>query len=64
MLKPTDKVADAIEKYPDLNNFLNKKGLRCILCGEPVWGTLAEMIQSKGMNVDAIMKEINERFCD
>lgn len=64
MIKSTDTVEDIIKEYPELNIYLIKKGIRCIVCGEPVWATLGELIEWKGMDVDRVMAEINDRFCE
>jgi hypothetical protein len=62
MIKSTDYIEDLVRDYPGLNAFLMKKGLRCMTCGEPVWGTLGELIQSKGLDVEPIVAEVNEEF--
>lgn len=37
------QVADLISHFPFSIAFLTKKNLPCIICGEPVWGTLGEL---------------------
>ena len=38
------EVEDLARVYPEAVGFLTKKGVRCIRCGEPVWGTLGELL--------------------
>ncbi len=62
MITPDDRIEDLLEKYPDLNAFLMERGVVCVLCGEPFWGTLGELIARKQLDLDKIMGEINRRF--
>ena len=56
MIDKNTSIEDLIEKYPAANTFLMQKGIRCIACGEPIWGTLEEAIKEKGFTE----KEMNE----
>ncbi|NHB67692.1 DUF1858 domain-containing protein [Perlabentimonas gracilis] len=47
-------VEDLVEELPDSVIFLRERGLVCILCGEPVWGTLNELAKSKNFTDDQI----------
>jgi hypothetical protein len=56
-------IEELIEKVPDAIPYLRKKGIRCILCGEPIWGTLEEAAGEKGFGKDDIeqfIKDLNE----
>jgi len=57
-----DHVDDLIERLPELNVFLMKRGIMCIQCGDVFWGTLGELIESKGLDVQAILSEVNENL--
>jgi hypothetical protein len=54
---------ELIEEYPFSVKYLSTKGIRCIVCGEPIWGTLEEACIEKdfteGQIVEAV-KELNE----
>jgi len=39
------QVEDLIGNYPDALKILLEFNLRCIICGEPVWGNLGELIR-------------------
>ncbi len=53
-------IEDLIEKYPFSVHFLSQKGIRCIVCGEPIWGTLEEAAREKGFDDDAIEQFVEE----
>lgn len=39
-----------IEQVPESVKYLSEKGIQCIACGEPIWGTLEETAREKGFN--------------
>jgi hypothetical protein len=47
-------VEDLITRYPDSVHYLMQKGIRCLICGEPMWGTLEEAAKEKGFSDAAI----------
>lgn len=51
---PDITIADLVEQYPVSVGYLSEKGIRCLRCGEPVWGTLAEAAMEKGYNESQI----------
>ena len=53
-------VEDLLEKHPDAQDFLEKNDIVCIKCGEPVWGTIEELIASKKgkKEVEKLIKEL------
>ncbi len=56
-------IEELIEKYPESVKFLSEKGIRCIICGEPIWGTLEEACVEKKFDdkkIDSIILELNE----
>ena len=34
------------------------RGVVCLKCGEPVWGTLGEMIAMKGLDIDETVADL------
>lgn len=52
-------IEDLIEQVPEAVSFLREKGIVCIICGEPVWGTLYELAKDKGFN-DSEIDELVE----
>ena len=35
--------------HPEAVTFLMQKGIRCLVCGEPLWGTLGDAMEAKGI---------------
>ncbi len=56
------EVEDFVAQYPDLVPLLTDKGIICIQCGAPIWGTLSEVIERAGFDVDAVLTELNRRL--
>ena len=41
-------IEELVEKIPNSVKYLMEKGIKCIACGEPIWGTLEEAALEKG----------------
>jgi methionine synthase II (cobalamin-independent) len=53
-------IEDIVEQYPETIGPMQEMGVQCILCGEPVWGTLEEKVRDKGLtNLDEILDRLN-----
>ncbi len=56
-------IEELVDESPDAVTYLMKQGIRCIRCGEPIWGTLEEAAKEKGFNdndIKRFVKELNE----
>lgn len=56
-------IEDLVSHYPFSITYLMRKGIRCIACGEPVWGTLKEAVREKGFSkneLETFIAEMNE----
>ncbi len=54
-------IEDLVQEYPRLVRPLAEKNLVCIACSERVWGTLAELAESRNVeNLETIIAELNE----
>jgi hypothetical protein len=42
-------VEDLVAAYPELIGPLANRGVVCLVCGEPYWGTLEELAAAKGI---------------
>jgi len=53
-------VEELIEVHPRAAGFLADRGLVCIRCGEPYWGTMRELAAAKGLagQVDEIAQDL------
>ncbi|MCB2220267.1 MAG: DUF1858 domain-containing protein [Bacteroidetes bacterium] len=54
------EIEDLVRNYPFTVKYLSEKGIKCIACGEPIWGTLEEAAKEKGFDDTAIVQIINE----
>jgi methionine synthase II (cobalamin-independent) len=53
-------IEEIVNDYPELIKILSKYNIRCIACGEPIWGTLEEIAKDKNIeNIDNIIDELN-----
>ncbi|MEW5922383.1 MAG: DUF1858 domain-containing protein [Candidatus Zixiibacteriota bacterium] len=62
MIKASDTVEDLLKLYPEIDAYLIRKGIRCVVCGEPVWSTIGDLIENKGLDVEKVISELNEKF--
>lgn len=54
------QVEDLASEYPEAVGFLMRRGIRCIRCGEPVWGTLAELLDETDIeNPETLVADLN-----
>ncbi|KAF5076878.1 hypothetical protein DSECCO2_156240 [anaerobic digester metagenome] len=56
-------IEELVDRIPESVQLLSKRGIICILCGEPVWGTLDELAKSKQFTneqINEIVLEINK----
>lgn len=54
-------IADLVAAYPFSVSFLAARNLHCIICGEPVWGTIEELATDKHFSreqIDEIILEL------
>ena len=56
-------IEELITQVPQSVSYLMKKGIKCIACGEPIWGTLEDAAKTKGFNdkeIENFVKELNQ----
>ncbi len=55
-------VEELVETYPKAIGFLADRGIVCIRCGEPYWGTLRDLAATKGLDgqIDAIVGDLKQ----
>ncbi len=53
-------IDELVNEYPFSIRFLSQKGIRCIACGEPAWGTLEEAAKEKGFKDKDIQSFVDE----
>lgn len=53
-------IEELVERLPSAVGFLRRRNIRCIACGEPVWGTLEEAAREKGLGDEEIERLVEE----
>lgn len=56
-------IEDLVSDYPPSVKYLMQNGIRCLVCGEPIWGTLEQAAIEKGFSSEQIenfVKELNQ----
>jgi len=56
-------IEELVRARPGSVRFLREKGIRCLACGEPIWGSLEEAAREKGFTdpqIDELVRELNE----
>jgi len=61
-ITPEMPVEDIVERYPRAVEVLTRRGVICIQCGAPVWGTLAEAVALAGQDVEEVIAELNREL--
>lgn len=62
-ISKTIEIEDLITNFPFSVKYLFDKGIKCIACGEPIWGSLEEAALEKGYNqeqIDGFVDELNK----
>lgn len=53
-------IEDLVQILPESVSYLMKNGIKCMACGEPIWGTLEEAAREKGFSDADIEKFVME----
>jgi len=54
-------IEDLVQQKAAAVRYLADRGIKCIACGEPIWGTLEEAAQKKGFSdaeIDTFVREL------
>lgn len=60
MITKNISIEELIEIQPKSVKYLMEKGIKCIACGEPIWGTLEDAAKEKGFSDTEIEKFVSE----
>ena len=55
-------IEDLVQLKSGIVKYLADRGIKCIACGEPIWGTLEDAAREKGFSdeeIEAVVKELN-----
>lgn len=53
-------IEDLVTVVPESVKYLMDEGIRCVACGEPIWGTLEEAVLEKGYSKAELKKYISD----
>lgn len=57
------EIEDLVSILPESVGYLRVEGIRCLRCGEPIWGSLEAAAKEKGFedkDVDRFVTELNK----
>jgi len=54
------EIEDLVKLIPNSVVYLMEKGIRCLRCGEPIWGTLESAAKEKGFSDKQIVVFVND----
>ena len=63
MITKDTSIEDLVDQVPGAIPYLMEHGIRCIACGEPIWGTIETTAKEKGFDDAAIagfVADLNE----
>jgi iron-sulfur cluster repair protein YtfE (RIC family) len=55
-------IEDLVTRLPRAVGYLMKKNIKCLACGEPIWGTLEDAARQKGFSdeeIDVFVRQLN-----
>ena len=50
MIDKTIQIDELVDRYPAAVKYLMDRGIKCVVCGEPIWGSLEEVCLAKGFD--------------
>ena len=53
-------IEDLVNSVPGAVTYLMDQGIRCIACGEPIWGTLESAAHEKGYSEEEIDRFVRD----
>lgn len=60
MITKETTIEELVEDVPGAVKYLMEQGIRCIICGEPIWGTLEEAAKEKNFDNEKIIKFVED----
>lgn len=62
MITEHTSIEELVEEFPASVDFLRERNIACIVCGEPVWGSLGELLSSRNLDkaeADKLIDQLN-----
>ena len=63
IIRKETRIDELVNALPASVKYLSEKGIKCIACGEPVWGTLEEAATEKGFDkkdIEIFVRDLNK----
>jgi len=57
------EIEDLVNALPEAVGYLREEGIRCLRCGEPIWGSLEDAAKEKGYDdkdIERFVKDLNK----
>jgi methionine synthase II (cobalamin-independent) len=62
MIEKSIPIEDLVSQVPGSVRYMMTHGIKCLACGEPIWGTLESASKEKGFSdeqIDIFVKDLN-----
>jgi len=62
-IEPTMRVEELVTLFPAAVSLMLRKNLPCLVCGEPVWGTVEDLAKSHGwtdQDIVSLVEQLNK----
>ena len=53
-------IEEILEKFPNTVKIFMDHGIPCLVCGEPLWGTIEEAAKKYKTDLEKLLAELNE----
>ena len=60
MITGDTTIEDLVRLIPGSVRYLMEQGIKCLACGEPIWGTLESAAREKGFSPDDIDRFVRD----
>ena len=57
------EIEDLVNELPEAVGYLREEGIRCLRCGEPIWGSLEVASKEKGYtdkDIEGFVEDLNK----
>ena len=57
------EMEDLVNELPEAVGYLREEGIRCLRCGEPIWGSIEDASKEKGYtdkDIEGFVKDLNK----
>ncbi len=53
-------IEEVVTKYPQTVQVFVRHSIPALVCGEPAWGTVEEVVRKSNADLEQVLKELNE----